>query len=63
MNHAASVLLGKSRDELIGGTDHDILPAEQADRIRDMDQHVVKSGQDVSFEEEISLRMEQQVPL
>lgn len=32
INDAACDLLGKDRNQLIGRTDHDILPGEQADR-------------------------------
>ncbi|WP_245500905.1 PAS domain S-box protein [Rhizobium sp. BK251] len=54
LNQSACLLLGKSRAELSGGTDHDILPMADADRIRNMDRHVFATGEDVSFEEEIT---------
>jgi diguanylate cyclase (GGDEF)-like protein/PAS domain S-box-containing protein len=53
LNDAACALLGKTRSELIGGTDHDILPAPEADRIRGMDKQVLSTGQEFLFEQEI----------
>lgn len=54
LNDAACALLGRSRDELIDGTDRDILPAAEADRIREMDKQVLSTGREFVFEEEIT---------
>ena len=40
-------------DEIIGKTDHDIMPAEHADRLRAQDETVIASGQRVQVEEQI----------
>nr|WP_026622738.1 bifunctional diguanylate cyclase/phosphodiesterase [Ensifer sp. WSM1721] len=55
LNSAACALVGKERSELIGRTDYDILPAAEADRIREMDVEVLETGNGASFEEDITL--------
>lgn len=55
LNDAACALVGRNRGELIGRTDHDILPAAEADRIREVDKQVLSTGREFSFEEEITV--------
>lgn len=55
LNDAACALLGKSREDLIGRTDREFLPAAEADRIREMDEQVLRTGDELSFEEDIAL--------
>ncbi|MDW9478687.1 PAS domain S-box protein [Sinorhizobium meliloti] len=54
LNDAACELLGKTREELVGRSDHDILPKNEADRIRQTDERILETGEEVSFEEEIT---------
>lgn len=54
INRAACDLLGVARDELIGRTDHDILPREEADRIVALDRVVLSTGEDHQLEEQIT---------
>ncbi|WOS67027.1 MULTISPECIES: sensor domain-containing protein [Sinorhizobium] len=54
LNNAACALLGRARSDLIGRTDHDILPAAEADRIRATDQQILETGEEFSLEEEIT---------
>ncbi len=55
LNDAGCRLVGRPRSELIGRTDHDLLPKAEADRIRDMDAQVLRTGEEFSFEEEITV--------
>ncbi|AUX79297.1 sensor domain-containing protein [Sinorhizobium fredii] len=55
LNIAACALLGRARRDLIGRTDRDILPAQEADRIRAMDRQVLETGEEFSFEEDITV--------
>lgn len=55
LNDAACELLGKTRGELIGRSDDDILPHHEADRIRRMDERVLRTGEELSFEEKITV--------
>lgn len=55
LNDAACTLVGRARDDLLGRSDHDILPPAEADRIRAVDEHVLSSGQGLSFEETITV--------
>jgi diguanylate cyclase (GGDEF)-like protein/PAS domain S-box-containing protein len=52
-NIAGCALLGRVREEIIGRTDHDILPAAQADRHRASDLLILKTG--VSEQQEEAL--------
>ncbi|OHV72562.1 bifunctional diguanylate cyclase/phosphodiesterase [Ensifer sp. LCM 4579] len=54
LNDAACALVGRERRELTGRTDHDILPAAEADRIREMDEQVLSTGRELSFEQELT---------
>lgn len=54
INDAACDLLGKDRNQLIGRTDHDILPWEQADRIVSLDRIVLSTGEGHELEEQIT---------
>ncbi|PST20677.1 GGDEF domain-containing protein, partial [Mesorhizobium plurifarium] len=54
INDAACDLLGKDRDKLIGRTDHDILPREEADRIVSLDRTVLSTGESHEIEEQIT---------
>ncbi|MCG5485164.1 MAG: PAS domain S-box protein [Sinorhizobium meliloti] len=54
INDAACELLGKDRNQLIGRTDHDILPGEQADRIVSLDRVVLSTGEGHELEEQIT---------
>lgn len=54
VNEAACELLGKARDQLIGRTDHDILPKEEADRIVSLDSVVLSTGESRELEEQIT---------
>jgi len=51
MNSAGARLLGLTPEEIVGKTDHEIFPASEADMIRQRDQTVVASGQEVSCED------------
>ncbi|WP_405047741.1 EAL domain-containing protein [Rhizobium lentis] len=55
LNTAACALVGKTRRDLIGRTDCDILPGVEANRIREMDKEVLRTGTDLSVEEDITL--------
>ncbi len=55
LNAAACALVGKSREELIGRTDIGLLREVEANRIREIDRQLLKTGADVSVEEEITL--------
>lgn|GEM_PF-4311956 len=55
LNTAACALVGKPRRDLIGRSDCDILPDEEANRIREMDNEVLRTGAEVSVEEDITL--------
>ncbi|WP_034817253.1 EAL domain-containing protein [Ensifer sp. BR816] len=55
LNDAACALVGRARSDLIGRTDCDILPAAEADRIREMDKQVLEAGEELSFEEDITV--------
>ncbi|ACP22262.1 conserved hypothetical protein (plasmid) [Sinorhizobium fredii NGR234] len=54
LNDAACALIGRGRDDLIGLTDFDVLPASEADRIREMDRRVLSTGEEFLFEQEIT---------
>ncbi|THK36757.1 EAL domain-containing protein [Ensifer sp. MPMI2T] len=55
LNTAACALVGKTRRELIGRTDCDIVAGVEANRIREMDKEVFRTGTDLSVEEDITL--------
>ncbi|MDK1494533.1 PAS domain S-box protein, partial [Sinorhizobium sp. 7-81] len=55
LNSAACALVGRARSDLIGRTDYDILSAAEADRIREIDKHVLRTGAELTFEEDITL--------
>lgn len=51
-NRAGEALLGISRDELLGKSDHDLFPAEQADFFVQRDREVLAHGQRLEISEE-----------
>ncbi|WP_420093042.1 EAL and GGDEF domain-containing protein [Sinorhizobium fredii] len=55
LNAAACALVGKTRGDLVGRTDCDILPGVEANRIREMDKEVLRTGTALSVEEDITL--------
>jgi diguanylate cyclase (GGDEF)-like protein/PAS domain S-box-containing protein len=54
VNGSACELLGHTATEIIGRTDHDFLPKEQADQIVAIDRHILTTGEDRLFEEVIN---------
>ncbi|WP_018235807.1 PAS domain S-box protein [Ensifer sp. BR816] len=54
VNSAACELLGRGRDELLGRTDHDILPKEAADRVVSTDRTVLSTGEEHNVEVQIA---------
>lgn len=54
INEAACFLLDKDRNELLGRTDHDLLPTEQADKIVALDRVVLSTGEGHEIEEQIT---------
>jgi diguanylate cyclase (GGDEF)-like protein/PAS domain S-box-containing protein len=52
LNEKAQELLGRDRSELVGKTDHDLFPAEQADFFARMDRAVLAGGQMVEIPSE-----------
>ena len=54
-NHAAESFFGVPEEKIIGETDHDLLPAEQADAVRAFDRAVLLSRQSQTYEEWITL--------
>lgn len=55
LNTAACALVGKPRRDLIGRSHCDILSADEANRIRETDRQVLRTGADLSFEEALTL--------
>ncbi|MET3588909.1 PAS domain S-box-containing protein, partial [Pseudorhizobium tarimense] len=56
LSDAACELIGVNCDEVYGRTDHDLLPKEEADAIRAMDVHILATGGEELFEEQITGR-------
>jgi PAS domain S-box-containing protein len=56
LSDAACELVGVRSDEIYGRTDHDFLPKEEADAIRAMDVHILATGAEELFEEQITGR-------
>ena len=54
LNDAACEVMGRPREELIGKTDYDLFPKEQADVFWERDNFVLKSGRTDVNEEEIT---------
>ncbi|WP_081160495.1 PAS domain S-box protein [Ensifer aridi] len=54
VNSEACALMGRTRDELLGRTDHDFLPREEADRIVALDRTVLSTGEDRQLKEQIT---------
>jgi PAS domain S-box-containing protein len=54
LNNAACEVMGRSREELIGKSDYDLFPKEQADVFWERDNFVLKSGRTDVNEEEIT---------
>lgn len=52
LNSAMCALTGYDRDSLIGGTDYDIVPTQEADHFRAKDEEVLRTGREVRIEEE-----------
>lgn len=52
VNDALAALTGIPRERLLGATDHDLFPAEQADFFRQKDRLVIERGESVTIEEE-----------
>ena len=55
LNTAACALVGKARRDLIGRTDCDVVAGVEANCIREMDKEVLRTGTDLSVEEDITL--------
>ncbi|MCF6371306.1 sensor histidine kinase [Rhizobium halophilum] len=56
LSDAACELVGVKSDEIYGRTDHDFLSKEEADAIRAMDVHILATGAEELFEEQITAR-------
>jgi PAS domain S-box-containing protein len=54
VNKAASLLLGVVEGSLVGKSDYDLLPFDEAEKIVAMDRNVFGTGQERLFEEQIS---------
>ncbi|WFU51610.1 PAS domain S-box protein [Sinorhizobium terangae] len=54
INTEACGLMGRTRDELLGRTDYDFLPSEEAHRIVALDRAVLSTGEDCQLEEQIT---------
>lgn len=52
VNHAAEAVFGFRQEEMLGKTDHDLFPQEQADFFRETDLKVVEAGGVAVIEEE-----------
>jgi PAS domain S-box-containing protein len=52
LNSAMCALTGYDRASLLGGTDYDIVPAQEADFFRSKDEEVLRTGREVRIEEE-----------
>ncbi|MBL8602029.1 MAG: PAS domain-containing protein [Myxococcales bacterium] len=52
LNHAMATMTGFERDAMLGRTDHDFFPKEQADFFREIDRKVFESGESVEIQEE-----------
>ena len=56
LNDAACEAIGRPREELIGKSDHDCFPKEQADKFWEKDNLVLKTGETNVSEEEVTWR-------
>jgi PAS domain S-box-containing protein len=54
LSDQACHLIGARLEDLVGRTDHDFLPRDEADQIRAMDLHILRTGEEKLFEEEIT---------
>ncbi len=54
VNDAMCALIGRPREELLGRTDHDFLPAEQASGYQAVDNEVFATGEEREVEEELT---------
>ena len=54
-NQQMAAVFGRSREELLGKTDHDLMPREAADVLRQHDVEVLRSGRSVTVEEVVPL--------
>jgi diguanylate cyclase (GGDEF)-like protein/PAS domain S-box-containing protein len=54
INDAACELLGRTRDQMIGLTDHDIVPKAEADRFCADDDKVLATGAEIEVSEEVT---------
>jgi chemotaxis family two-component system sensor kinase Cph1 len=54
VNHSWEILTGKNADEVYGKTDHDVFPAETAERLVANDRQVMETGQPLICEEAIT---------
>jgi two-component system cell cycle sensor histidine kinase/response regulator CckA len=52
LNRAGELLLGTPRDKLLGKTDHDLFPAEQAEFFQSRDRETLRNGRLVEIAEE-----------
>lgn len=50
VNDALCRQLGRDRSEIIGKTDYDLFPAAEADRLRQVDQHILATGEEILAE-------------
>ncbi len=53
VNDAECALAGRRREELLGRTDYDILPAEQRQVFWRQDDHVIETGEEIVSEDEL----------
>ncbi len=53
VNNAAAQLIGRDAKEIIGSTDHDLLPHENAERIAEDDNRCLQTGESLTFSEEM----------
>jgi PAS domain S-box-containing protein len=58
-NKATERLLGRSRDELIGKTEFDLLPEEQAVAVTSVENEVIRSKQEINIPEQVVETAEQ----
>ncbi len=54
LNSKACEMFGVHLDDLLGLTDHDLLPAAEADRIQEVDAGVLATGEERLFEEDVT---------
>ena len=55
VNDRAAALLGRTADEVVGTTDHDLMPAEVAEQLRQHDQEVLRHDGPLVLEEPVAV--------